>query len=257
MTLNQGVLYIAAGEKYIHAAVNSAKSVRNKCPDLWIHLFADWQNYHHFNFDQNTYPFTSVEKIMNPNRRSKLDYLSNSPFDRTLYLDTDTKANVDIREMFQLLDRFDIALNHAHLRNDQFRTIPWRLDLPQAFPQYNGGVILYRKSPEIIKFLNDWHDSYNIAGFYQDQITLRELLWLSDLRIATLPPEFNVRFLKYHFFWSKTEAQSKIFHLQMFHDGPFWFLKNWIKTIGRGIMLLFGVNPGKFRNLAKKNESDR
>jgi hypothetical protein len=33
-------------------------------------------------------PFTSVEAIDHPHRRSKVDYLSRTPLDRTSYLDT-------------------------------------------------------------------------------------------------------------------------------------------------------------------------
>jgi len=252
MPPTQGILYIATGEKYIRAAIRSANSVLKHCPGLSVHLFADWYNYKGFDFDKNPYPFTSVEKILDPHRRSKVDYMSCTPFDRTLYLDTDTTLNADIREMFSLLDRFDIALNHAHQRYDRFRTDIWRIDLPKAFPQYNGGVILYRKNPKVILFLEEWRSFFKAAGFPQDQITLRELLWLSDLRIATLPPEYNVRFLKYHFLWSRSEAQTKTFHLQMFHDGPFWFIKNWSKYLGRTILLGLGFNPGKLKKLIRK-----
>jgi hypothetical protein len=248
----QGILYIAAGEKYIRAAINSAKSVAKHCPGLPTHLFADWQTYHDFKFDKNPDPFTSVAPIPDPHRRSKLDYLHLTPFDRTLYLDTDTSVYADIRGMFELLDRFDIALSHAHQRNDYFRTIPWRINLPLAYPQFNGGVILYCKRPDVIQFLNEWRDQFNKAGFQQDQITLRELLWLSDLRIATLPPEYNVRFLKYHLMWSRTEARTRIFHLQMYHDGPFWFLKNWFKLLGWTILSWMGFAPGSLSKKIKK-----
>lgn len=243
----QGILYIATGKKYIHAAIHSAKSVLRFCPDLSTHLFSDWQNYDCFSFDQTPYPFTSVGTIDNPHPRSKVDYLPLTPFDRTLYLDTDTILNADVREIFRLLERFDIALNHAHRRNDPVRLIPWRTDLPRAFPQHNGGVILYRKTPEILQFLSEWRDQFKEAGFLQDQVTLRELLWLSDLRMVTLPPEYNVRYLKYKFLWLKAEAQVKILHLRRYHDGPFWFIKKWIKHLGRAILLGLGIDPGALK----------
>jgi hypothetical protein len=220
---SQGIIYIAAGEKYIHAAIQSAKTVLNSCPGLQTHLFGDWQNYH-FNFETSPYPFTSVGMILDPHRRSKVDYISKTPFDQTLYLDTDTIVKDDIRDMFRVLERFDIALTHAFRRNSADRLIPWRMDLPQAFPQFNGGVILYRKTSEVIKFLEEWSYHFKEAGLQQDQMTLRELLWLSDLRIATLPPEYNVRYIKYHFLWSKSEATTKIFHLQLLHKGWLWWL---------------------------------
>ena len=220
----QGILYIAAGEKYIHAAVQSARSVLKHCPGLSTHLFADWKNYDSFSFDQNPYPFTSVENISEPHRRSKVDYLPLTPYDRTLYLDTDTQLNADIQDMFRVLDRFDIALCHAHRRNDPTRQGIWRIKLPDAFPQHNGGVILYRRTPDVIHFMEEWRDKFREAGFQQDQMTLRELLWLSDLRMAVLPPEYNVRYIKYHYIWSKSEATSKIFHLKRLHTGWFWWI---------------------------------
>ena len=252
MNPTQGVLYIAAGQEYINAAIRAAGSVRKYCPGLPVHLFADWQNHPRFHFDRDPAPFTSVGNIPDPHPRSKVDYLPLSPFDRTLYLDTDTRLNADIREIFGLLDRFDIALVHEMRRNYPIHLRTWRTPLPLAFPQFNGGVILYRKTPPVIQFLEDWKKYYQQAGYPQDQVTLRELLWLSDLQIATLPPEYNVRFLKYHFLWSQSEAHTKIFHLQMYHDGPFWFLKNWGRRLGRTILLRLGLNPAKVKQIFKK-----
>lgn len=212
-----GVLYIATGKKYIKAAIRSAQSVQKFCPGLPIHLYADYRNYD-FNFDQTLYPFSSVAEIANPHRRSKVDYLSATPFERTLYLDTDTALNADITQIFKILDRFDLALCHAHNRNAAARTQNWHFEIPDAFPQFNSGVFLYRKTPSVINFLDNWSTNFHEAGFLWDQVTLRELLWLSDLRIATLPPEYNVRFMKYHYIWTKREASSKIFHLKRFHE---------------------------------------
>ncbi|NSW52382.1 MAG: hypothetical protein HPY85_07750 [Anaerolineae bacterium] len=243
--MTQGILYIAAGEKYIKAAIESAISVRRHCPGLAIHLFADSQKYASTDFSRDPYPFTSVEQINNPHRRSKVDYLPRTPFDHTLYLDTDTRLNTDIRPMFVLLERFDIALNHAHRRNDPTRLGTWRLQLPGAFPQHNGGVILYRKTTEVIDFLEQWRDAFHSAGFQQDQMTLRELLWLSNLRMAVLPPEFNVRYIKYRTWWTKAEALPQIYHLQRLHIGWLgWLVKPWYR---RGLKLLakFGIHCEK------------
>lgn len=229
-----GILYIATGEKYIKAAIRSAETVRKYCPQLPIHLFANWQTFN-FHFDQNMEPFTSVGQVENPHRRSKIDYMSKSPFDRTLYLDTDTALNADIESMFEILDRFDVALCHSHRRNQTSRIQPWRIPLPDAFPQFNSGVFLYKKNPAVTALLNDWAAAFYKAGLPQDQLTLREMLWLSDLRIATLPPEYNVRYMKYHYLWRKREAVTKIFHLRRFHAGRFWFITRILKKIKRNV----------------------
>ena len=230
-----GVLYVATGKKYINAAIRSAKSVRAHSPNLPIHIFANWQDLES-PFDPSTIHLLTIGNIDNPHRRSKIDYLTRSPFDRTLYLDTDTALNVDITHIFQVLDQFDVALCHAHRRNEPVRNKTWRVTIPDVFPQFNSGVFVYKKDPKVIQLLETWSTSFHEAGFPQDQITLRELLWLSDLRIATLPPEYNVRFMKYHYLWVKSEAGTKIFHLRRFHDGRLWFLKRMAKKILRGIL---------------------
>jgi hypothetical protein len=235
--INEGVLYIATGKKYVHAAVRAAQTVQTHSPGLGIHLYTDAQNYDDFKFADSPFPFTSVGRIDDPHRRSKVDYISLAPFDRTLYLDTDTALNADISDMFRVLEQFDIALCHSHRRNTVDSLAPWRIEIPQAFPQFNGGVILYRKTPAVVRFLEDWGRLYKEAGHRRDQPTLRELLWLSDLQIATLPPEYNVRFLKYHFLWSRNEAQTKIFHLKQLHRGWIqWVFRDPIRLVNKHIL---------------------
>jgi hypothetical protein len=230
----QGILYIATGEKYVRAAIRAAKTVRKHSPSLGIHLYTDVQNYAGFRFEDSPFPFTSAGTIENPHRRSKVDYMSRTPFEHTLYLDTDTALNADISDMFRVLERFDIAIAHAMHRHSPNSLVPWRIELPEAFPQYNSGVVLYRKNTAVLQLFEDWGYHHKEAGHRHDQPTLRELLWLSDLRIATLPPEYNVRYLKYHFLWSKSEAVTKIFHLKQFHIGwrP-WFRRRILDIIGK------------------------
>lgn len=143
--------------------------------------------------------------------------MSKTPFESTLYLDSDTMIVDDISELFGLLDRFDIAIAHAHKRNFHLTAEQWRENLPPSFPQFNSGVILYKKSLQVSAFLANWRDSFHTAKIKKDQVTLRELIWLSDLRIATLPPEYNIRYQKYIRTWSPAEASPKILHMAKFH----------------------------------------
>ena len=246
----QGILYIATGKKYVQAAITAAKTVRAFCPSMDIHFFADQQNYMDFKFEETPFPFTTVRTIDNPHRRSKVDYMSRTPYERTLYLDTDTALNADISDMFRVLERFDIGLAHAMQRNTLISLAPWRIEIPQAFPQFNSGVILYRKTPSVIQFLEEWSRYFKESNPRHDQPILRELLWLSDLRIATLPPEYNVRHLKYHFLWSKSEAETKIFHLKQLHMGWLrWVFRDPIRIIQK---ILFRLGLSKFNPSVKK-----
>lgn len=204
-----GVIFVATGE-YARAAVEAAASIRKHCPDLGICLFTDHQGFPAENFDH-------IAPIENPHMRSKVDYLMLSPFERTLYLDTDIRIVEDIREMFTLLERFDIGIAHANARNQRSTNERWRCVIPESFPQMNSGVIIYKNSPAVMQLWRDWSRYYPETGFKKDQVTLRELLWLGDLRSATLPPEYNIRYKKHIKVWKAKEARPKILHYGRFH----------------------------------------
>jgi hypothetical protein len=215
-----GVMYIVTTHKsriYLKAAIESAKSVKKYSPALRVHFYSDKEGLAFIKGIEHS-PVDSATLIENPHYRSKVDYIARSPFDRTLYLDSDTRVVADISEMFDLLDRFDCALAHAHNRNHSRTSQVWNTPIPASFPQLNGGVILYKNNEGVNAFLNKWAQSFHEAGFKKDQVTLRELLWLSDLRLATLPPEYNIRNRKYLKIWQDKEAEPKILHMAKFHD---------------------------------------
>jgi hypothetical protein len=109
--------------------------------------------------------FDRVVKIANGHLRSKVDYLAASRFERTLYLDSDTRVVEDLLPLFALLDRFDLALAHSHQRRGARQNIFWGQPLPEAFPQINGGVILYRQNREVQELMESWKRAYHEAGF--------------------------------------------------------------------------------------------
>jgi lipopolysaccharide biosynthesis glycosyltransferase len=190
-------------------AIASAKSVKQHCKGIAVHIFTDQPEINSKWVDSST-------PIANPHVRSKVDYISQTPFDETLFLDADTKVVTDITEVFDLLKAFDMAMAHAQKRN-HFPTLQnWREKIPASFPQMNSGVVLFRKNEQTIKVLKDWKTAYHNNGFWKDQVTLREIIWKSPLRIGILPPEYNVRFEKYLKVWEEEEAIPKILHFASF-----------------------------------------
>ena len=205
-----GVIFIAAGEAYVRAANRAAQSIKEHVSPIAIDLFTDASAVAADIFDQ-------IHPIDDPHVRSKVDYLHHTRFQRTLYLDTDIRVVADISEMFNVLDRFDIAIAHAHARNRKETKTVWHFDIPDAFPQMNGGVLLFRSTPTVLDLLRAWQRAYHSAGFAKDQVTLRELLWLSDVRLHILPPEYNIRYERYLSFWEAREAIPRILHFPKFH----------------------------------------
>ncbi len=179
----RGVFYIATGNEFVAEAELSAQSVRDAMPKTPIAIATDVKP--DFNFDY-------VIEIDDPDY-SFTDQISNlhlSPFDRTLHLDTDIYMYASAEELFDVLDRFDIGVAHNHDRSAYDPP-----GVPNSFPEYNTGVVSYLNDDKLRKFTESWSSVYD--DLYdgdnpKNQPSFRKSLYESDLRIATLPPEYNL-----------------------------------------------------------------
>ena len=181
----RGVLYVAAGAAHLQAAAASARSVRQTNPALGIAVFTDRSC--------NDDVFDAVHPVSEPHKRSKVDYLGAAPFDEVLYLDTDTRVYGELGTMFRLLERFDLAVAQRQRPVVRRKSPKLFADVPASFPEHNGGVLLYRRSPEMLAFLDAWRTAYHEAGLTADQRSFREALWTSSIRFAVLPVRYNTR----------------------------------------------------------------
>jgi hypothetical protein len=191
-SFDRGVIYTAIGENYVREAKLSARSVRTFLPDTRIVLFTD-------STPEDKSAFDEVIRLENLNRTPYLDKLAcikNSPFANTLFLDTDIYLCGSPSELFDLLGKFDIAMALDRRYYDSF---PDDVGVPAAFCEFNQGVVAFRQSTQMQKMVQaslDWaEDFYTKYGIpSDDQVAMRIALYSSDLRIATLPQEFNCRF---------------------------------------------------------------
>lgn len=185
-TNEYGFVFVATGEEiYVDLAARAARTLKRHCPQYPIHLFTDKE------MSDPVFDQVHVEK----DRwfRAKIDALLESPFQRTVFLDADIHVVGDISDIFSLLDRFDIAVAHDQSRHR--KSAHWHQNFTTAFPQFNTGVIGLKKTSESSAFLQQWKKQLSESGMKKDQPIFRELLWDSNLRIATLPPEYNLMHL--------------------------------------------------------------
>ena len=199
-----GVIYVARGAGYLDLARASAESLRAQEPDLPIDLYTDQPD--------AGGPFDRILPIPESGSRDKITCMQGSRFARTLFLDCDTLVVQPLGDIWGLMDRFDLALCHDVRRTSALIRQGWRIDTPYAFPQMNSGVMLYRRSDAMLAFLRDWAAAYVLAGAGRDQVTLRDLLWSSDLRFYVLPPEFNLRRVTELDAWEPLDARPTIIH---------------------------------------------
>ena len=140
-------------------------------------------------------PFDHWIPIENPTSSfaDKIAPLAQTPFQETVFLDTDTYLCEPVPELFELLGRCDIAMAHAPMRHTA------TVDVPASFPECNSGVIVYNANERTKAMFAAWEAFYagqlSATGQTDDQPALRRALWNSEARLAVLPPEYNFRFV--------------------------------------------------------------
>jgi hypothetical protein len=192
----RGILYVATGAACRDEAVISARSVKTAWPQIPIAIKTDGPVDQHY-FDQ-------IDLISDsPDNLAKVCHLAETPFERTLFLDSDTYCLHPMPELFGILDRFDLAAAHEAGR---FAT-RWEagtevfvrnLEIPECFPEYNTGVIAFRRDAEVFRMFARWERLCKEARRAQipdskDQPSFRHAIYESGLRVAALPPEYNFR----------------------------------------------------------------
>jgi hypothetical protein len=181
----RGVLYVATGRKYLDEAVRSARSVKACMPGIHATLFTDASDVIDPCFDE-------IRRLENP-RYSYIDKiapLKDSPYERTLFLDTDTCVCVSCDELFTLLDRFEIAAAHD---TDRGPVVP---GCPDAFVEINSGVMAYRNTPAVHRLFDRWLATYraqltDAVPTPNDQTAFRRVLYESGVSFYALPSEYN------------------------------------------------------------------
>jgi len=202
------ILYVNShheGEKYIAEANKSAASFKAFLPNAKYYLYTDIENPNSdyiTNFDEVrttnfSYPEFMCNRVhLNGQMVAKHRAMLELKEDIVMYLGADTYALKEaVSELPEILNNFDIALAHAPLRiNTELgnSVIP---EVACAFPEYNCDIILYNNKDKVRDFLSKWQQSYLADDFSHphDQGTFRYHICFSDLRLATLPPEYNYR----------------------------------------------------------------
>lgn len=188
-----GALYLAIGQSYADEAVRSVESLRARMPGLPTVIFCD---------DAAAVPDGLFDRRLPlvaglPWGRQKVHTLLRSPFERSVFLDTDTFVADAFWELFDLLDRFELAMALSPwwmVSLGQGRGETFDRGVPVCFPKPNSGVIAFRSSPAVQALLGAWDRTHAELGLVgQDQDSLRMVLYEGELRWATLPPAYNYR----------------------------------------------------------------
>ena len=216
--MKRGVFYIAFGKNFIKEVILSAESVKQNCGDIHITLFSDKEVESEFIDDCKV---IDVQHI-----RPKVDYISESPYEQTIFLDSDTIVDHDITEMFDLLDKYEFAICHdlARKRENVSKLIPEYNEVPYAFSEVNPGVMVFSKTDNVMNFFENWKKLFYkyISSWPYEQPTFRTALWQSDVNFYIMPPEFNVRddrvrekAVRMHHEFGEDHLKARIYHMHV------------------------------------------
>lgn len=183
-----GVLYYAIGERFAGEAERSAASVRRHMPAIPIAICTDSP------VDPKLFETVTMPPDGLSLKQLKMHVLKASPFERTLFLDTDTLMLEPVWEIFDVLDAYDVAMALApgyRLRaRDEGQAAS---GVPAAYPAWNSGVIAARRSPEAQDLFASWSRLFVEMNRPLDQPALRVAAYRSAARIAPLPYSYNYR----------------------------------------------------------------
>jgi len=197
--MQRGVIYFAKGEKYLKECVVSAKSFKKYHPNINLCLFTPDTKFAHkvFNsiihIDEQDSPF-----------KTKVDALSKTPFEFTLFLDTDTVVKNSCYELFDFLLSYDMGVANR-VKCDWGRETKFISYIDSE--SYNTGVVLYRMNNKIKKFFTIWKDQLFrqdaktiVAGVFCDQYYFNKLIFQDQackelqIKIVELPnKKYNAR----------------------------------------------------------------
>jgi len=183
-------------ENYYHEAVESATRLSKVMPDIHRFLFCVEQRRHVI--------FNDCVRL--PKRIGKYWYLDSviyfniafdmlGGYDVMLYLDTDVYPLFPFPEVFEAMERFDVAGVMGSRRITGATAEP----IPFTFPEFEIGVTAFRSNERVKKLLKLWRELHwehpDVYGA-NDQRSFREAMWRmvpEGLKILTMPCEYGLR----------------------------------------------------------------
>ncbi len=178
---SKGILYVATGQRYIDEVIHAALSCK-KNNNYPIALVTDSDEYL---LPNNLFDYIIIKQASYSYRDKLL--IRYSPFEQTIFMDTDTYVCDKLDDLFRILDFREFAIHQAD-EGYEFQ-MP---DLSNAMPEFNTGVIAYKLTPNVEKLIDAWETSFETnSNIITDQYHLRKTLYESKVKFAIFSSAYN------------------------------------------------------------------
>lgn len=202
--MKRGFLYYADSIGYLNEATTSAARLREIHPESAISILSSVGGDRTFDSIIPLLPPPNPTMVSDTQSEEKkqwklgllrrLENLERTPFERTLYLDSDTYVLERCDELFNLLDHFDICLAKAPLDRSPIEV---RGKMCSSAEPHNCGVILFSRNERIRKLFILWREYYlshlRRGEMGADQSAFEQALIESNARVYTLSNLWNAR----------------------------------------------------------------
>jgi hypothetical protein len=200
MEFKSGYLYVVDGDRWVREAIYASTRLR-ELTNLPIAIIASEPYETLIKFGETT-PNVQIKvvcELKGSNFASKVIGMRNSPFENSLFMDTDTFVVYNIDTIFNLLNFFDVAMKQEP--NFLTNLFPVCDDYKDILAEYNTGVILFKKNKMVMDLFQDWEDAISSKKFnddYFDMPQLRNVLVKghNQIRIYGLHENFNMQGLR-------------------------------------------------------------
>jgi len=188
------VFWIAHKKRFVEEACRCSIELHEVMPELERVLFTP--------DDFVVNGFDRVARL--PRRSSNLWYCDSvryfnmafdllSDYNVCLYLDTDTNFLAPFPELFRMAERFDIVapVGSRRVTGGTYQ------ELPPCFPEYEIGVVLFRRNAIVKQLFEEWerlHLAHTEIYGENDMRSFREAVWNTpDVKVERLPTEYGLR----------------------------------------------------------------
>lgn len=221
MSFDKGYLYVVDGERWARETLYAIKRMRS-LSDYPICIVCS-EILTDISYIQNKFENVIVKVVhvmKKTNFCSKVIGMINTPFEKTLYMDTDTFVVSNVDDIFELLDLCDMALKPEPYGHTNLYPVPDKyLNL---FSEYNTGICLFNNNKIVMEVLREWQSAIETRKYNQDYFDmpqLRNVLVNRRNRPNILPLHecYNMQGLRTY---KIIHGEVKIIHERF---GIFWF----------------------------------
>lgn len=226
--MSAGAIYIITRDsRYTGLLLNSAASLKRVMPGLPVTVFSEFP-----------LESTLLERVIRVESScdgfyDKTLFMRQTPYERTLFIDADTYFLDPVPELFSILDQFDCAATHEEYLNTDWWNYYANAHIPASFPEFNTGVLAFKRSPRMLRVLEEWAKLYqqfiesDPSKEINDQPFFRAAVYASDVRVATLTREYNCKFRGQGYL----NGRVKILHGHVNHQFQEKFVKKAIDVL--------------------------